>query len=230
MKTLFSVLVGLCLLWLLFHHVVLEGSVQSTFQPNPEEKKALPDRTPRIMQMPELPRGCEVTSLAMMLGHAGIQVSKMELAQKIPKVPFRKNEWKGNMHQGFVGDMYSLRRPGLGVFVEPITQLADRYLPDRIIQLTGKEPKDLYQMIEYGRPVWVLTNVTYRPLPDSAFETWKTEQGKQKVTYFQHSVVLVGYDDQFVYFHDPLGRVTKAERVDFEKAWIQIGRQAISYR
>ena len=48
------------------------------------KRKILLD-VPTILQKPELPRGCEVTSLAMMLNYAGIEVNKMELAEKINK-------------------------------------------------------------------------------------------------------------------------------------------------
>src|SRR4051794_39043811 len=43
---------------------------------------------PYIGQNPELPRGCEVTSLAMMLNYVGVSADKMTLASKIEKVPF----------------------------------------------------------------------------------------------------------------------------------------------
>lgn len=44
---------------------------------------------PHIQQMPELPRGCEVTSLAMLLQYAGVSVDKMTLAIEITTIPFR---------------------------------------------------------------------------------------------------------------------------------------------
>ncbi|MDF2792158.1 MAG: hypothetical protein K0S80_5260, partial [Neobacillus sp.] len=44
---------------------------------------------PHIQQMPELQRGCEVTSLAMLLQYAGVSVDKMTLASEITTIPFR---------------------------------------------------------------------------------------------------------------------------------------------
>ena len=47
-----------------------------------------------IAQNPELPRGCEVTSLAMMLNYNGINVSKMELAKEVKKYLIKKTQIK----------------------------------------------------------------------------------------------------------------------------------------
>ena len=47
---------------------------------------------PFIKQLPELPRGCEVTSLAMFFCNIkGVQVDKMQLASEIHRVPFEQN-------------------------------------------------------------------------------------------------------------------------------------------
>ena len=47
-----------------------------------------PLKVPLIMQEPELMRGCEVTSLAMILQYNHINVDKMELSKNINHVPF----------------------------------------------------------------------------------------------------------------------------------------------
>ncbi|EOP98686.1 C39 family peptidase [Bacillus cereus] len=194
-----------------------------------EIKKPL--NVPLIIQKPELMRGCEVTSLAMILQYAGIQVDKMELSQNIKYEHFQSNGRMGNMHKGFVGNMRTFNEPGLGVYVEPILELAKLYVPDeRVIDLSNKELKHLYQNIDKGFPVWVLTNALFKELPDNQFRSWNTDVGIMKTTYQQHSVVITDYDDKYVYVNDPLktDKNRKLNRNDFEKAWIQMGRQAMT--
>lgn len=80
-----------------------------------------------------------------------------------------------------------------------------------------------------GTPVWIITNTTYKKLPASAFETWETPQGKIKITYKEHSVVITGYDNDYYYFNDPLdGKQKKAAKDSFIEAWEQMGAQAIT--
>ncbi|MEK4222681.1 C39 family peptidase [Bacillus sp. FSL W8-0116] len=194
--------------------------------------------SPLIPQLPELPRGCEVTSLAMLLQSAGVSVDKMELAKEVKKNPATylvENGliFFGDPDNGFVGDMYTLSKPGLGVYHKPILELANKYLPEgkKALDLTGADFEELKVHLSDGRPVWVIINTTYNKLPDSAFQTWHTESGKIKITYKEHSVLVTGYDDQYVYFNDPLTNVKnqKAPIDSFEKAWVQMGRQAITY-
>ncbi|MBU9711204.1 C39 family peptidase [Evansella tamaricis] len=187
---------------------------------------------PFLEQMPELPRGCEVTSLSMLLQHAGINVDKMQLAEDIIKVPFFKNDLNGHLNDGFVGDMYSFETDGLGVYLPPIQKLAESYLPQRILPLSGCKIDDIFKSMMEGYPVWVITNDTFDLLDADQFQTWNTRLGELKITYRMHSVVVVGFDKNDIYVHDPLyhkpARAISRER--FEKAWIQMGRQALTYR
>ncbi|MCR8642725.1 C39 family peptidase [Paenibacillus sp. N1-5-1-14] len=194
---------------------------------NQQESRRLD--VPLIHQMPELPRGCEVTSLAMLLQYAGVDVGKMELARNIPKLPFKDaSGLHGNMNKGFVGDMYSFDNPGMGVYADAVFKLGSKYLPTQLVNLTGGSMDDIYAAIDKGSPVWVITNAAHAKLPQDSFLTWHTDEGSMKVTYREHSVVVNGYDNNFVYINDPLDRVRKVRKQDFEQAWIQMGRQAIS--
>ncbi|MFY9115104.1 MAG: C39 family peptidase [Dethiobacteria bacterium] len=191
---------------------------------------------PLILQLPELPRGCEVTSLAMLLNHAGIPVDKMTLAREIKKddTVYRVEGGKvyfGNPYEGFVGNMYDRSYPGLAVYHEPICELAEKYLPGRVVDLTGTEFEDILYPISEGRPVWVIVNSEYDELDEKHFKVWKTPSGSVKITYKTHAVLLTGYDDDYIYFNDPLvnQKNRKVERPAFERCWVQMGRQAITY-
>jgi uncharacterized protein YvpB len=191
---------------------------------------------PAVSQLPELPRGCEVTSLAMLLNQAGVSVNKMELAEKVKRDPTPKKIsngeiFFGNPNSGFVGDMYSLNTPGLGVYHTPIAELAEKYLPGKIKDLTGSDFDELKIHLSDGRPVWVITNTAYQNLTENYFQTWNTPTGQVKITYKEHSVLITGYDQQFIYFNDPLSgeQNKKAPITDFEESWVQMGRQAITY-
>ncbi|RYM05690.1 hypothetical protein EWH99_05690 [Sporolactobacillus sp. THM7-7] len=191
---------------------------------------------PLIAQMPELARGCEVTSLAMVLAFAGIKADKMALAGEIHKscIPYAKkdgNTYFGDPNEGFVGSMTDFREPGLGVYHRPIAELAARYLGKRVIDLTGSDFSVVEQQIARKRPVWVINNEWFRALPDRYFRTWYTENGPLDITYKEHSVVITGYDSDFVYFNDPLRpeKNRHAFKRKFVQGWEQLGSQAVSY-
>ncbi|NLJ57015.1 MAG: peptidase C39 [Firmicutes bacterium] len=193
-------------------------------------------KVPLILQNPELPRGCEVTSLAMLLQYAGVPADKMTLAHEIRKdpSPYRVNDGKiyfGNPHAGFVGNMYTLKEPGYGVYHGPICELLEKYLPGRTIDLTGCALEEVLLFISEGVPVWVVANATFAPLPPAEFQVWHTPQGSVKITYREHAVLLTGYDAENVYFNDPRfdTKNRQASRQEFTAAWEQMGSQAVTY-
>ncbi len=190
--------------------------------------------TPLINQMPELSRGCEVTSLAMLIQQAGKKTSKLKLAKEIKKVPFESDGYRGNPNDGFVGNIYTFHQPGLGVYHRPIAALAKSYLGNRVIDLTGEGWASIQKQLDSGYAVWVITNVTFGPLSntDPYWYTWKTKEGTIRITYKEHSVLVTGYGPHSVYINDPLGAVKnkKLDKEDFVAAWKQMGSQAISYK
>lgn len=200
-----------------------------------DQKSNLLD-VPVVPQLPELPRGCEVTSLAMLLAHAGVIVDKMELAFKIKKdaTPYKEKDGKiyyGHPNNGFIGDMYNRKNPGLGVYHKPVFELAEQYMPGRMLDLTGQEFFTIEKHVSNGYPVWVIINTKYNRLPESAFVTWHTPEGPTKITYHEHAAVITGFDTNYVYVNDPL-TVEKNKKIPkeaFIKAWVQMGRQAITY-
>jgi uncharacterized protein YvpB len=205
------------------------SSAKSDEKANDGVKKII-DGVPHISQLPELQRGCEVTSLAMLLQYEGIAADKMTLAKQIHKIPFRDaNYVRGNPYDGFVGDIYTFSNSGYGVYHGPVAKLAENYLPGKINDITGQTVNAVYSMIDSGSPAWVITNSTFAPLTESEFSVWDTNTGKVKITYKEHSVLIVGYDEQSIYINDPLANepYIAVPRKAFEQAWVQMGSQAI---
>ena len=214
-----------------WYHITLEdgkkGWVSSSEVGIPTSKQL---NVKLVSQLPELPNGCEITSLTMLLQSAGVDVDKMTLADKMKKVPFEENGLKGDPNEGFVGNMYH-GPPGYAVYHGPVADLAKQYLKDRVVDLTGSDWSKIEAQIIKGSPVWVIVNVQFRKLSDGYWEDWKTKNGTLKVTMQEHSVLVTGFDKDYVYFNDPLAGVQnrKAKKSDFKAAWIQQHSQAISY-
>lgn len=169
---------------------------------------------PLIKQNPELKYGCEVTSLAMVLNYAGVDMNQMELYRAIrkdsdPLVRPRENikKW-GEPATGFVGDMAG-GNPGYAVFDKPIVELMDRYLQGRAVNLTGQEFNDIMVHVADGYPAVVWTTLEYR-LPDR-WESWLHGKRTISTPLDLHAVALVGYDHNKVYINDPLSEKNSLE-------------------
>lgn len=207
---------------------VQKQPVQKQSTPKPPiiaESKIL--NVPLINQLdsPGLYNGCEVTSLAMILNYNGYHVTKNELAKNIKKVPLTyRNGLKGNPNVGFVGNMET--GPGYAVYNGPIYNLAREYVGARAVNLTNSSFSELLERVSQGEPVWIITTETFSTV--SSFEKWHTPEGTISITFKEHSVVITGYDEDFIYINNPYGQ--KNERLNrsrFEEAWEQMGKQAI---
>lgn len=195
-----------------------------------------PLNVPLIQQYPELPRGCEVTSLAMLLQYNNISIDKLTLAKEVKKdtTEYYKDDkgriYYGNPYDGFVGDMYDIKNNGYGVYHGPIVDLAKKYVGDNVIDLTGVEFNDIIYLLKTGHPIWVITNISYKALDDTYFEIWHTPSGIIKITKKLHAVVITGMDKNNIYINDPfLDYPNKSiDKKNFELAWQQMGHQAVT--
>jgi uncharacterized protein YvpB len=185
--------------------------------------------TPNILQRPLLDRGCGVVSLTMLLNFYGIEADKMVLAEQITKTAY-----PGDPNVGFPGNIYTFRERGLGVYHTPIFELLQQYIPDYAVDLTGLPFDAVLYYLSNNRPVWVVTNYRHTPLPIPGlpthdFRTVALEDGREiQITYAMHSVLVTGFDDENIYFNDPLDRFTYAPIERFVAAWEQMGRQAVA--
>lgn len=202
--------------------------------PAPRKKVVL--NVPLISQNPELKYGCEVTSLSMVLQYAGIKAGKLELADKVKKDndPLTTTKtgdithW-GDPEDGFVGDMTG-KGKGYAVYVKPLQQLMEHYLPDRTVNLTKHPFDELLNQVRKGNPVIVWTTGDFKQ-PDR-WESWNHGQERITTPLDLHVVVLVGFEPNYVYVNDPLAvrKTFKVDKQTFINSWAALGRQALSYR
>jgi len=189
---------------------------------------------PVINQYPELPAGCEVTSLAMLFAFAGIEKSKMELYGEMPKDPtpvvWGKNgtpKFWGNPNKGYVGDA-TRKGLGFGIYHDGLFPLAQTYMPTAV-DLSRKSFDELEAHLAGGVPIVVWTTIDFK-LPQN-WIIWDSNDGQVKTTFKEHAVLLVGYDEKYVYVNNPANgqanqRIDKSQFID---TWVAMGRQGISY-
>jgi uncharacterized protein YvpB len=189
---------------------------------------------PVIPQKPDLPRGCEVTSLAMLLNYDLTEkVDKLQLANEVTKdtTPYEIIDGMikfGDVHKGFVGDMANSKKKGYAVYHEPIIELAEKYIPNKVINISGSSFEDVLYYVGIGRPVWVISPNIYTKVPKSSIQQWNTSSGIIEISFHEHSVLIVGYDSQYVYFNDPSKNMVRKKKItDFKAGWDNLGKQAI---
>jgi uncharacterized protein YvpB len=190
---------------------------------------------PLVRQLPELPSGCEVTSLTMLIQYFGLQKDKMELVpeMKRDKTPMKRGKdgsiaYWGNPNSGFVGEISGSGK-GFGVYHTALFELEKKYIP-KAVDLTNQPFAKLEQQLREGIPSVVWTTINYQ-VPEK-WTVWDTPLGPIQTTFMEHAVLLVGFDQQYVYVNDPLSGQAKMkiDKEQFIYTWEAMGRQALSYK
>lgn len=189
-----------------------------------------------IEQYPELPTGCEITAMTMVLNYYGYQVNKVTMAlDYMPKVQaefYRSEDGRlmgPDLENFFVGD--PTEETGYICGTGAIVTAANRYLADVGSDLTAAamknaQPEKLYDLIDQGAPVviWCTINMEDRAETDG----WYREDG----TYMEwstndHGAVLIGYDEDTVTVADPIYSRITVSRDQFEKIFAERGGQCV---
>lgn len=200
----------------------------------PERKPSVLLDAPIYRQHPELPSGCEITSLSMLLNFAGVAKTKMDLLSEMPvdMTPITVNSdgspaYWGNPNTGFVGEI-SGKGKGFGIYHTALFPVLKANVPSAM-DLTGSEFSELELQLSQGIPAVVWTTIDFR-VP-AKWVTWDTPTGPIKTTFMEHAVLLVGYDDQYVYVNDPWTgkKQFPVNRQQFLETWEAMGRQSLSY-
>lgn len=188
---------------------------------------------PLLSQRPELPTGCEATALAMLLGWAGLDVTKEAAAERMARepAPFLREGRRvgGDPERAFVGDPWSEK--GFGAYHGVIARALGAVSPGKALDLTGSSLDDALAPLRSETPVLAWCTLDLRePRVTDRWQDIDSPKRTIRWTSPEHCVLVVGrFSDGKVIVHDPhTGRCERWPRSLFERRWRQMGRQAVT--
>jgi uncharacterized protein YvpB len=153
-----------------------------------------------IGQLPELPAGCEITAVTMMLRYKGASVTKEALAEEMP----RATNVDPNM--GFVGSPYS--KSGMTIYPPALMNLVKKYAGTSV-NLTGASTDKLNDYLSRDHPIVI----------------WGTYDG-----FYFHALILTGYTENGFYYNDPwTGTKRWMNNKQMLTHWNALDRRALTY-
>jgi uncharacterized protein YvpB len=172
---------------------------------------------PTIMQKPELPNGCEITSLTAVLHYYKFNVEKTIMSDiYLPKEPFTfksEKRYGPNPYVAYAGDPRS-DSAGWFSYAPPIVFAAKNYLDEqdnenKPIDISGSTKEEIIDYLNKGNPVVIWVTLTLeRPIYKPYWYLNDTGELFNAPTNL-HCVVLNGYEADIAHVMDPLkGQVT----------------------
>ncbi|MCQ2440382.1 MAG: C39 family peptidase [Clostridia bacterium] len=144
-----------------------------------------------LPQNPELPTGCEITSLTTVLNFYGYTVSKTTMADKYLDKQNAPADWT-KVFMGTPFDEHSF-----GCYAQPITNAANRFFADNknkhiAYNKSGIAFSAILSEIDNGRPVVIWGTMSMK----EAYKTVKFNIDGKTMQWIapEHCLVLIGYD------------------------------------
>ncbi len=206
------------------HHVAETTTITTT--PEPKNKNIL--NVDVLYQKPELPTGCEVTSLTMLLNYMGFEVDKVTLADKYLAKDYTATV---GFDKAFIGD--PKWENGYGCFAPVIVDTAQKYLNSqnssyKAVDISGTELEELYKYIDLGKPV-IIWNSMYQLDLEKYFCYY--DDYKRPIYWYsnEHCMLLIGYDKttSTVTVADPLSGLKEYETHKFKSLYDTLEKQAV---
>ena len=165
---------------------------------------------------------CESRSAADWAAFWGVAVNETEFLQKLPR--------SDNPNEGFVGnpnDAWGSVPPNsYGVHAEPVARLLRQY-GLKAHAGTGLSWEELKNEIASGRPVivWVIGSI-WSGTPSK----YTTQDGqKVRVAQYEHTMILIGYDETTVQLVDALTGYTVTHALNnFLTSWAALDNMAVT--
>lgn len=192
---------------------------------------------PTVMQNPELPNGCEITSLTAVLNYKGYNVDKLEMADvHLPKEAFYTKDGKlfgANPYVAYAGN--PREKNGFFSYAPPIIKAANSYLEvvqgeEEPIDISNSTREKIIEYLNQGVPVviWVTLDLSK---PKLNYSWYLSDTGEKKdMPVNLHCVVLNGYAGDNVHVMNPLKGQVEYNADAFFQSYVELGNHALILR
>lgn len=190
-----------------------------------------------ILQNPELPVGCEITALTILLNYYGFDADKTDMAKNYLPTSWGNPRtvdgklYKDSFFDYFIGDPFSR---GYGCFSPAIEKAANAYISSHgggytVKNISGCHPDTLYEYLIAGTPV--LCWATDGMIEPEYYETWYDNATGEQLDWYlnEHCFVLAGFNiaNSTVSLNDPMKGIIDYNIDKFEVRFKQMHSQAI---
>ena len=178
-----------------------------------------------ILQNPELPNGCEVVSLAIVLRYMGYDVAPGWLFDNY--MPHTLYDYSGDPFTTYIGNP---RGYGFGCYAPCVVTTGNAYLSDvgsslEAVDVSGMELEDYKAYIDSGTPV-IIWGTLYMNCNPHVHQSWWVNGEIRHWYSNSHCLVLIGYKADTYVFCDPLCGVIEYSIEAVEKSFELNLRQA----
>ncbi|MHA7967652.1 C39 family peptidase [Paenibacillus sp. CAU 1782] len=192
---------------------------------------------PVIMQKPELPNGCEITSLTAVLNFYGYTADKLDMADNyLPKEGWVRKDGKlygPDPNKAYAGDP-RMQPGGFFSFAPPIVDAAEAYIADNggshtVTDITGSTREEIVEKLMQGIPVVAWTTLDLSA-PKIGYFWYFNDTGElYNAPINLHVVVLNGYDVDTNTLHvmNPLEGQVSYSADTFFKSYELMGSHAL---
>ena len=179
-----------------------------------------------VLQLPDLPTGCEIVATYMVLKYLHFPISLMKFTNGY----FKNEENSADFRHYFVGDPYTPY--GLGCYSAGIVSSVNQYLDicesDYLAyNYTGYTFEALLNQVAEGYPV-IFWGTQYMREP---FLSTYFQVGDETIRWIaqEHCMVLTGYDleKNLAMVYDPLAGIVQYDLNKLKERFLQLGSQAV---
>lgn len=193
----------------------------------------------------DYPTGCELVSTSMLLAFYGFELDAGEIISEgyLSSVDVTKKsdglKYSGNPDKVFIGNpQYNT---GYGCYSGAIILALQRYFAPlkykldenyQITDLKGTSIRDICdEYINNGIPILLWASIDMKPTFQRLSNSWIIEKTGEHYIWKsnEHCLVLVGYDEEYYYFNDPLaGKDIPYLKPVVERRYNELGMQAVA--